>query len=83
MSRGVLSTSDYYLKKKIHDDDDGSGNVAKEMNLRSFKLYRVHLDSLNMLMQKTFPEDEFLRILFKFKKRKENSSSYVHVLQKT
>ena len=25
-----------------------------------------------MLMQETFPEDEFLRILFKFKKRKEN-----------
>ena len=36
-----------------------------------------------MLMQETFPEDEFLRILFKLKKRKENSSSYVHVLQKT
>ena len=30
-----------------------------------------------MLTHETFPEDEFLRILFKFKKRKENSSSYV------
>ena len=29
-----------------------------------------------------FPGVEFLRILFKFKKRKENSSSYVHVLHK-
>ena len=30
------------------DDDDGSENVAKKMNLRSFKLYRVYLDPLNM-----------------------------------
>ena len=29
-----------------------------------------------------FPGVEFLRILFKFKKRKEHSSSYVHVLHK-
>ena len=29
-----------------------------------------------------FPGVEFLRILFKFKRRKENSSSYVHVLHK-
>ena len=34
-------------------------------------------------MQATFPGVEFLRILFKFKKRNENSSSYVHVLHKT
>ena len=33
-------------------------------------------------MQATFPGIEFLRILFKLKKRKENSSSYVHVLHK-
>ena len=31
-----------------NDDDDGSENVAKEMNLRSFKLNRVYLDQLNM-----------------------------------
>ena len=31
------------------DDDDGSSeNVAKKMNLRSFKLNRVYLDPLNM-----------------------------------
>ena len=30
------------------DDDDGSENVAKKMNLRSFKLNRVYLDPLNM-----------------------------------
>ena len=34
-------------------------------------------------MQETFPGIEFLTILFKFKKRKENSSSYVYVLHKT
>ena len=31
-----------------NDDDDGSENVAKKMNLRSFKLNRVYLDPLNM-----------------------------------
>ena len=30
------------------DDDDGSENVAKKMNLRSFKLNRVYLDPLNL-----------------------------------
>ena len=31
-----------------NDDDDDSGNVAKKVNLRSFKLNRVYLDPLNM-----------------------------------
>ena len=31
-----------------NDDDEGSENVAKKMNLRSFKLYRVYLDSLSL-----------------------------------
>ena len=53
------------------------------MNLRSFKLNRVYLDHSLCQMQATFPGVEFLRILFRFKKRKENSSSYVHVLHKT
>ena len=34
-------------------------------------------------IQATFPGVEFLRILFRFKKRKENSLSYVQVLHKT
>ena len=34
---GTLSNDD-------DDDDGGSENVAKKMNLRSFKLYRVYLD---------------------------------------
>ena len=33
-------------------------------------------------MQATSPGVELVRILFNFKKRKENSSSYVHVLRK-
>ena len=31
------------------DDDDGSENHGKKMNLRFFKLNRVYLDPLNML----------------------------------
>ena len=31
------------------DDDDVSENVAKKMNLRSFKLNGVYQDPLNML----------------------------------
>ena len=31
-----------------NDDDDGSENVAKKINLRSFKRNRVYLDPLNM-----------------------------------
>ena len=30
------------------DDDDGSENIGKKMNLRSFKLNRVYLDPFNM-----------------------------------
>ena len=45
---------------------------VKKMNLRSFKLNRVYLDPLNLSnWQATFPGVEFLRISFRFKKRKE------------
>ena len=30
------------------DDDDGSENVAKKINLRPFKLCRVYVDPLNL-----------------------------------
>ena len=66
-----------------NDDDDGSEDVVKKRNLRSFELNHGYLDPLNMSNAGEFPGVEFLRILFKFKKRKENSSSYVHVLHKT
>ena len=35
------------LRTLSTDDDDGSENVAKKMNLRFFKLNRVYLDPLN------------------------------------
>ena len=44
----------------------------KKMNLRSFKLYRVYLDPLNMSNADDFPGVELLRTLLRFKKRKEN-----------
>ena len=56
------------------------------MNLRSFKLIAFIWTRSMCQMQATFPRVEFLRILFRFKKlkkRKENSSSPVHVLHKT
>ena len=53
------------------------------MNLPSLKLNPFYLDPLNISKAGDFPGFEFLRILFRFKKRKENSSSYVHVHRKT
>ena len=44
----VLLSSLYILVRELSNDDDGSENVARKMNLRSFKLYRVYLDSLNL-----------------------------------
>ena len=60
------------------DNEDGSENVGKKRNLHSLKLNRVYLDPLNMSNAGEFPGVEFLRILFTFNKRKENSLSYVH-----
>ena len=42
------SLMNYFISCISNDDDDGSEKVAKKMNLRSFKIYRVHLDPLNM-----------------------------------
>ena len=78
-----LKVPNVLLGTLSNDDDHGNENVAKKGNLRSFKLNRVYLDPLNMSNAGEFPGVEFLRILFKFKKRKENSSSYVHVFHKT
>ena len=39
MMIGTLSNDD--------DDEDGSENITKKMNLRLFKLYRVYLEPLN------------------------------------
>ena len=35
------------LETLSKDDDDGSENISKKVNLRSFKLNRVYLDPLN------------------------------------
>ena len=56
------------------DDDDGSENVTK-------LIASVWTRSVCQI-QAIFPAVRFLRIIFKFKMRKENSSSYVHVLHK-
>ena len=52
------------------DDDDGSENVSKQMNLRSFKLKRVYLDPLNMLNVGDFSWGLILK-------------DFIHVLHKT
>ena len=43
-----MASLDVEVPVKQTDDDNGSENVAKKMNLRSFKLNRVYLDPLNM-----------------------------------
>ena len=42
------SLMNYFISYISNDDDDGSEKVAKKIILRSFKLYRVYLDPLNM-----------------------------------
>ena len=56
---GLVNT--YILGTLSNDDDDdgGSENVAKKMNLSSFKLNRVYLDPIKCQMQATFPGVEF------------------------
>ena len=34
------------LRKLTNNDEDGSENITKKMNLRPFKLYRVYLEPL-------------------------------------
>ena len=46
----VCSIKLYWKKKRDHlsnDDDHGSENIPKRMNLRPLKLYRVYLEPLN------------------------------------
>ena len=72
LTGGFFAYSQKIVGTLSEDDDDGSENVAKKMNFSSFKLNRVYLDPLKCHVQATFPGVEFLRILFRFKKRKEN-----------
>ena len=64
------------------DDDDGSGNVGKKINCVLSNLIASILTRSICQVQATFLGVEFLRILFRFKKSKENSSSCVHDLHK-
>ena len=47
---GVGKRDDFsYLKnRELSNDDDGSENVAKKLNLPHFKCYRVYLKLLNL-----------------------------------
>ena len=47
-----------------NDDDDGSENITKKMNLRPFKLYRVHLEPLNSSNVGDFSWSRILKGLF-------------------
>ena len=71
----------------MDDDDDGSENVAKKMNLRPFKdsnsIASVCTRSISCQMKTISPGVELLRTLSRFRKRMENSMSYVHVLHLT
>ena len=65
-------------------DDNGSENIAKKMNFRPFKLYRVHLEPLNSSNVGDFSWNWILKGFTHVQIKKGNFfSSYVHVLHKT
>ena len=53
-----------------NDDDDGSENVAKKTNLRSFKLNRVDLNPLNISNAGDFSLNCILKDFIQVKKRR-------------
>ena len=56
-----------------NDDDDCSENVAKKMNLRSFKLDRVYLDPLNMSNPGDFSRSWILKDFIQVQKEEEGN----------
>ena len=65
-------------------DDNSSENIAKKIiDLRPFKLFRAYLEQLNLSNVGDFSWSWILKDFIQFKKRKDNSSSYVHVLHKS
>ena len=74
---GTLSNDD------DDDDDDGSENVAKKMNLRSFKLNRVYLDPLNMSNAGDFSWSWIVKDFIQVQKEEGKFVVYVHALHKT
>ena len=67
-----------YLKNREPSNNDAVKMSLKKLNLPYFKCYRVYLELLNFSNV-----GEFLRTLSRFRKKKENWSSYVHFLYKT
>ena len=68
----------------MNHDERGSENVSElKGNLRKFKLYLVFWSRFICQLQLNFPGVEFLRTVFKFKRRKGNLSScdHVHVIE--
>ena len=65
------------------DDNHGSENVGKKMNLRSFEFNRSIWTRAICQMQATFPGVEFLRDFIQVQREEENSSWHVHALHKT
>ena len=63
-----------FLGSLSNDDEGASENVAKKMNLHSFKLYRVFLDLLSWSMWAIFPGFQFLRTVAEFKNKTRNYS---------
>ena len=78
------SLMNYFISCISNDDDDGIDNVAKIIWICVLSNFIASIWTRSICqMQATFPGVEFLRVLLRFKKRKENLSSYVHVLHKT
>ena len=65
------------------DDNHGSENVAKKLICVLSNLIASVWTRSICQIQATFPGVKFLRILFRLKKMKENSSSYAHDLHKS
>ena len=45
---GKRDDCSYLKNRELSNDDDGSENVAKKLNLPRFKCYRVYLELLNL-----------------------------------
>ena len=72
------------LSNDDDDDDDGRVNVAKKLNLRPFKLYRLYLDLLNLSnVFHSFWSWIDKDFVSRFKTRKNNLLSYVYVPRTT
>ena len=65
MKKSILAKRDLIS----NDEDDGSENVAKKMNLRSFKLNRVYLDPLNMSNAGAFSWKRILKDFIQVQKK--------------